>query len=729
MLKRKKLLVSMAAAVCALALAGGIGAVNANADTNTAPVTLAGFDAKGASVRVDELGLRFVFSLDGDALEKKDLTAGVVYLPYDLLQGELTKETAKASTVEFGWTEDVDNVTASETDMVGFTELPADVIPETMYNRVLMVRGYIEDGANVYYTSAVKTSMAYSAMKGIEAFPEYADELAVYLGSHTITPTVGEAIAVKYGDPVLSQLAKANDGVNIVAWYWDKARTNQVKDTDYATGSMAVYHEYESFTVSGTVSAPADTTVDLTKVKIAVDGTDTDAAVQSNGAYSLSLEAGTYDLKFYCEGFSAYASATVVKSDAEVSVTLKDSTWDIGDYGQKKSTAGAYTVGATANAVTLTGQNVGALFPNTATAEPFTYTAKMSGGTGGRGDKAYMLALSNGTYNLHVGVYEWETIVVNFGSGYGVEFVTYLDMDGTGHGYTDGEQMKLVKTADSIEFYIKSALHFTLKSDGSLVYATGVTNRNWGDSFTAKWKTEAAGFMASELCMGITNISKSGLDGFTATYTCALEVGEKDPWAVGDYGQKKSTAGASTVGATSNVVTLTGQNVGALFPNTATAESFTYTAKMSGVTSGRSDKAYMLALSNGTYNLHVGLYEWETVVVNFGSGYGPEYITYLDSSTNPSNIGYYKNEMKFVKTANSIEFYVDDTLYFTLKSDGSLVYATGTTNRNWGDTFTAKWKTEAAGFMASELCMGITNISKSGLDGFTATYTCALEKN
>jgi len=517
-MKNKKTVISMVSALCAFALVGGVSAINASANT-----VLDGFSCAGVSVNAEEVGVRFEFNLTGDATAKKDLDAGVVYMPYDLYTGDLanfTKDTAAAKTAEFGWEDNAE--TEADGDYVGYTYLAAESIPATMYNRVLLVRGYIVDGETVYYTSPVKASMADSAWKGIAALPDYEETLKAYMGPYTLTSEAGNVENLYYGDNVVAKLPTANAGKNIVAWYWDEAKTDDVAADDYATGSMAIYPKYESFVVSGVVSG-AD---NLESVKVQINGADTDIAVAANGEYSVSLEAGTYDFRFYNDNFVAYVNDVAVSAATEVNATLVSNKWEAGTFGNVVGLPEKFdTLDMLDGSFTMAAQGGGVVFPNTATTNAFEYTAVI-GAKSGRDQQAPMAVISTTYAHISVGMYQWgRTAYINVsdGTNIGTAFNEAFKVGALGdqnNTYT----VKFVRMGTEIKCYINNVWVFTFTKD-ALVLGTDVTDKNWvgaaNDVWTGWSKTSSFFAEDAKICAGVMN-------GFgvsakqTATYTLSM---------------------------------------------------------------------------------------------------------------------------------------------------------------------------------------------------------------
>ena len=531
---RNKLIIGMAMLGIACV---GVGAMmakpfSAKAETAETAATetqgLTGFTSPGASVFIatdgtDTKQMRFQVNLDStaddtykNAAANKSLQSGVAVLPYDIYQAngytELTKDTPQAVTAEV-----TENWVENENGYESYAYLPIDLIPQDQYNRILIARGYVIDGENVYYTQPVRASMAYVAWKSsqLPEFADYLEQLKGYMGPYTLSYNGGSIPDLYYGDTV--SLPTTINDYNVVGWYWDEARTEAIAETDYATGTMPVYYKLQEFTVSGTVSC-ADS-VDMTTVKIAVDGVETDATFEANGAYSVSVEPGTHKFTFSCTGYKAYALNTAVSEDLTLDAELKSDLYEIGNFGNVASTVGLVPEDDFDGQYTVEGNNYLLMMPNTATTDAFTYTVKVSNLTSGRGDKAFAASVSNGTYALSIGFYQYETIVVNLSSKAGPGFIGYYNMTGS-QQYIDDTTIKIVKTENDIKVYVGSILYFTFTSEG-IALADGVTDRNWGNSFVAN-QDKLAGFFGENVKLACGIAAVNG-DAFTATYNCKIE--------------------------------------------------------------------------------------------------------------------------------------------------------------------------------------------------------------
>lgn len=751
----KKTVITMATVLCAATFVGGV-MTSVNASAATEVQTLTGFECAGASVNAQELGMRFVFDLTGDAVAKKDLTAGVVYMPYDMYKGDINafvKGQEKSLTTEFSWQDNT--ATADETDMVGYTYLSADIIPNTMYNRVLLVRGYIEDGENVYYTEPVKTSMAYSAWKGIAVLPDYEEQLKTYMGPYTLTYEGGKVESLYYGDTITG-LPTQIDGANVEKWYWDEELTDDIAANDYATGSMNIYYELEKFTVSGTISCADD--VDMTKVKISVDGVETDIAVAANGEYSLEVSAGTHNLKFYCDGYVAYAVNTEVSADTGVSVTLTSDLYEIGNYKNTNSTAVgdnlSYDAYDTDGSLTVSGKQYGVLFPNTATAENFVYITqftapnqKNSNADANNNKTEYGIAISNGEQVMSITFRLWGGIVVNVADttvGNAHQRGFYATTDGTNVLSANEGPLKVefVRTADRISVVrrggLKDYILFHITANGiETTNLTSVSSNVVADTLSNE---QLAPFFGEdkELAVGVASLGSASLE---TSYVCNFST---SPYIVASYGNvltakyKDSTTEGRFAEADgedgNNTLTVSGTNYTVLFPNTATTDNFTFTASVTQMTSeGSTWRAPGIAVCEGSNVLSFSFLKTGAMLVcladkgsqvigydytNYSAGYKKDNTTW-DTGT----------EFKLVRTAEKIEVYAAGVLALTVTSTGITCsngfYQHSSFQEDKLD------KTKLVGFFGenAELACGISAVAGSGGWIQNGVYTCSYKKD
>ena len=488
---------------------------------------LNGFTCPGASVYISGAGesiakqMRFVLNLDAAQAAYADEahTAGVVVLPYDLYRknnlSELTKDSEIASKVDVKWEKQENGSYTS------YAYLDATLIPAGQENRTLVARGYIEDGTNVYYTEEVKASMAYVAWKNIGMQGgAYDTQLKEYMGEYTLTYGAGENEKIGglyYGDTFYTQLPAQVGGYNVDKWYWDEEKTQKIEAADYATGSMTIYYELEKFDVTGTISC-ADG-IDLTKVKVYVNGEDTGAAVSESGSFSVQLPADTYDFVFETEGYIAYADGVEVSATTEaINATLKKNTYAIGDYGALKSNTnptfnenGVYTV---------SGKDQMIIFPHTATTDAFEYYVKVSDiNRNSQHEAGVGICLTDGKNKLTVSCWAWGQIQVAMGAGSEENYNQFFYKDNDLNTW-DGVTFKFVvdKVNAQILLYINNNLRLTFTKNA---ITPNVVEKIYDDSLTAVYAEKIAGFFAdgAKIAAGINGGFKNPSK---ATYTCSI---------------------------------------------------------------------------------------------------------------------------------------------------------------------------------------------------------------
>ena len=490
---------------------------------------LNGFTCPGASVYIAGAGesiakqMRFVLNLDAAQAAYADEahTAGVVVLPYDLYRknnlSELTKDNEIASKVDVKWEKQENGSYTS------YAYLDATLIPAGQENRTLVARGYIEDGTNVYYTEEVKASMAYVAWKNIGMQGgAYDTQLKEYMGEYTLTYGTGENEKIGglyYGDKFDTKLPETVGGVAVEKWYWDEAKTQEIKAADYATGSMKIYYELEKFDVTGTISC-ADG-IDLTKVKVYANGEDTGATVSESGSFSVQLPAGKHDFVFETEGYIAYADGVEVSATTEaINATLKKNTWVAGDYKNTKTTVTSSDKNAMLDGViTVTGKTYGVLFPNTATEGDFTFTANTEITEVDGDERTPGLAITNGTNVLSFAVRKWGQVVV---------YAHTAVADSAWHTHSTGywadrtwtaPTLKIVRTKNSIDFYVNNELMISADSTGIV---GGIASRNTNVTAEDKLdKNKFAGFFGEnvEVACGVAAVSNQSAK---VKYTCSI---------------------------------------------------------------------------------------------------------------------------------------------------------------------------------------------------------------
>lgn len=525
---RKKLKLLLVAATLALtigiiSLGGGVVSAPAKAAGSG---TLAGFTSSGASVYIatdgtDAKQMRFQIDLTADkaAYAGEGKTAGVVYIPLDVYNAkgvtELTKDTPDAITADVtkNWATNADGSYSS------YAYLDPRFIPAGQENRTLVARGYIVDGENVYYTDEVKASMAYVAWKNLDMEEgKYADQLKKYMGPYTLTyGDDGKIENLYYGDTFTLPTSIGTDTVD--KWYWDLACTQEIKPTDYATGSMKIYYELRKVAVSGTIAC-ADSSVDLTKTEIYANGKKLAATINASGNYTVNVSIkNAYDLVFKNGNYLAYGNVTV-GDDAvsDVNATLKPNTFDIGDFGSVRTNIEvdtAFRNNVLDGNVTLAGMTQTLIFPNTASEEEFEYSVNVSNvDRNGASDRGYGISLTDGNYNLAVSIYEnTNGIIVTLG---GIDSF-YIGNGGVSYGGT----VSFVVRENEIKFNSNGTTIFTFTKDGY----THPDNVLWGlDSLTQeRYKAMISGFFAEDrkLACGIYN----GFNGAVkATYSCKINM-------------------------------------------------------------------------------------------------------------------------------------------------------------------------------------------------------------
>ena len=490
---------------------------------------LNGFTCPGASVYIAGAGesiakqMRIVLNLDAAQAAYADEahTAGVVVLPYDLYRknnlSELTKDNEIASKVDVKWEKQENGSYTS------YAYLDATLIPAGQENRTLVARGYIDDGTNVYYTEEVKASMAYVAWKNIGMQGgAYDTQLKEYMGEYTLTYGTGENEKIGglyYGDKFDTKLPETVGGVAVEKWYWDEAKTQEIKAADYATGSMKIYYELEKFDVTGTISC-ADG-IDLTKVKVYANGEDTGATVSESGSFSVQLPAGKHDFVFETEGYIAYADGVEVSATTEaINATLKKNTWVAGDYKNTKTTVTSSDKNAMLDGViTVTGKTYGVLFPNTATEGDFTFTANTEITEVDGDERTPGLAITNGTNVLSFAVRKWGQVVV---------YAHTAVADSAWHTHSTGywadrtwtaPTLKIVRTKNSIDFYVNNELMISADSTGIV---GGIASRNTNVTAEDKLdKNKFAGFFGEnvEVACGVAAVSNQSAK---VKYTCSI---------------------------------------------------------------------------------------------------------------------------------------------------------------------------------------------------------------
>ena len=798
--KTRNILTGAAIAVLLGGAFGGVGALGfAKGAAEEAAVTksLTGFTCPGASVFIatdgsDTKQMRFQINLTAAqaAYAGEGKTAGVVVLPYDIYKANgvtaLTKDTTGVATADVSalWEENAEGGYSS------YAYLDTKLIPSGQENRMLVARGYIDDGENIYYTEEVKASMAYVAWQNYnkEEFSAYREVLKSYMGPYTLAYGTGENEKIGnlyYGDKIT--LPEKVGDYSVEAWYWDSACTDKIVLDDYATGSMQIYYELKKVSVSGTITAPDG--VDVTKTIIYANGKDTGATVETNGNFTIRLSINAaYDLTFENGDYIAFADGVEVSESGTeaVNVTLKKNTWLAGNYGSVASNntpelneSGVYTV---------SGQNQLTLFPNTASGEAFEYTVQVSNVSRPKADSGYGVAVSDGKYVLSVFVYESSGgVIANLSTKAGSAYNTFYRNTLT--NIRSGGTVKFVVSSDKIEFYAGADCLFSFTKDA---FTTSLTNLGWGDNLTKNYKTAIAGFFAegAKIACGISSGFNASV---TATYACAvakyvsvsgmisaaesvdltattLKVdGISTPVTVqadGSY-TVMLTEGAHTLAfengsraATKEVTIVSGKNIVdvTLIDGTwlagnygSVASNNTPELNENGVYTVSGQNQLMLFPNTATS----GAFEYTVQVSNVTRGDNDDtfgicltdgnyvltvacrrwvYAVNLSNKAGNGWIAYYNGgaaagTMKFVVSGEKIESYLGSKLLFTFTKDG---YTTALGRCSW-DVSNTGFETnyaKTAGFFAvgAKLACGISTAGCK-TNNVTATYTCSITKN
>ena len=522
---RKKLKLLLVAATLALtigiiSLGGGV--VSAPAKAAGAD-SLEGFTSSGASVFIADDGtdvrqMRFQIDLTADkaAYAGEGKTAGVVYIPLDVYKvngvTELTKDTPSAITADVtkNWAANADGSYSS------YAYLDSRFIPAGQENRTLVARGYIVDGENVYYTDEVKASMAYVAWKnlGMEE-GKYSDQLKKYMGPYTLTyGDDGKIENLYYGDTFTLPTSIGTDTVD--KWYWDLACTQEIKPTDYATGSMKIYYELRKVELSGTIACGASS-VDLTKTEIYANGKKIDATINASGNYTVNVSIkNAYDLVFKNDNYVAYGNVTVGEDAvADVNATLKPNTFDIGNYKNTRVSGATFDKNAALDGSVSVNHSSHFMLPmpNTATTEDREYTIDLSQIGGAPSDDFYYgFGLSNGDKVLSFSFSHWNWLRVNIaqGGGTGVERV-YLFMQKAGW---QPKQGKILRTKDEIKLYVDNTYVLSVTKDGITTELGG----GWGGINA----DEFAGFLGENKELALVLNSTGTPMSFTRTYSFSM---------------------------------------------------------------------------------------------------------------------------------------------------------------------------------------------------------------
>ncbi len=511
--------------------------------------TLDGFTSPGASVFVatdgsGEKQMRFEVRLTAGAAEgltgspeEETLDSGMIVLPYDLYTAndvtELTLDTPGIRTADLTryWE-------ATDGGYTSYAYIPADIVPAGQENRVLVARGYIRDGDTVYYTDEVKASMAYVAWQSLSALPEYEAELKAYMGPYTLTYGDDAAVCFTgyYGEP-LAEIPMTAGGYNVLAWYWDEARTAEIAETDYITGSMRIYPRMATYSVSGTISC-ADPAFDddYTNVTVYVDGAETQTEVDPDGGYTLSLEAGPHEITFLAGVYGASKEISV-NGVTELDASLADWTWKIGDYGTFASVGGVYDADDALDGsltVSTGGEHYSIVMPNTATAAAAEYvvtTSELNFGSdvsdGNKDNHYFGFGLSDGTSMLSFTVSRWHFLGVNMATLRGTGNRTVYSIgDAVSEAGSGSRTYKLVRTADAMMLYVNDVLVLTLTA-GGITAGNGVSFM-WNEGNGVTSAAQYAGYFDAdtELAFGLatTQVAPAATVTYEYTMTELVEV-------------------------------------------------------------------------------------------------------------------------------------------------------------------------------------------------------------
>lgn len=236
-MKTKKLTKTLCCAFMAVAcFLCGAAMLNVSADE---AITANTFEVNATSIRYADDGsdgIRFRTSIskaEFDAMKQKDenLTAGLLYLPTELLDGDLTIDKAadsvdasvRAGEIKVVTSEEDSNRIKEVTDEEGnvtnyeFYTYVYD-IPQECYNKPITAVGYICCGGQYYYSGALSRSIAHAAQMAYEAEKNEAAlvyipgedvnyTVNVYLqnkdGSYNETPTETETLSGKINETVI----------------------------------------------------------------------------------------------------------------------------------------------------------------------------------------------------------------------------------------------------------------------------------------------------------------------------------------------------------------------------------------------------------------------------------------------------------------------------------------------------------------------------------------------
>lgn len=541
--KTRNILTGAAIAVLLGGAFGGVGALGfAKGAAEEAAVTksLTGFTCPGASVFIatdgsDTKQMRFQINLTATqaAYAGEGKTAGVVVLPYDIYKANgvtaLTKDTTGVATADVSalWEENAEGGYSS------YAYLDTKLIPSGQENRMLVARGYIEDGENIYYTEEVKASMAYVAWQNYnkEEFSAYREVLKSYMGPYTLAYGTGENEKIGnlyYGDKIT--LPEKVGDYSVEAWYWDSACTDKIVLDDYATGSMQIYYELKKVSVSGTITAPDG--VDVTKTIIYANGKDTGATVETNGNFTIRLSINAaYDLTFENGGYIAFADGVEVSESGTeaVNVTLKKNTYAVGDYKNVKTSSVSYDKNAALDGtvkVSGVANNYTVVLPNAATSEAAEYNFQMRyftwNETAGIADEMYYgFGFTNGKNVVRFSFSRWEFLAVNV-DGTEIVYKGYSKDNYGGWGSYGSRTYKMIRTNDAINLYVNNIIGLTITAEG-ITLPSKVTVSSGGANATAIKNAIASNFIGAEKEVAplLYYASKNSV-ACGATYICSI---------------------------------------------------------------------------------------------------------------------------------------------------------------------------------------------------------------
>ena len=541
--KTRNILTGAAIAVLLGGAFGGVGALGfaKGAAEETAGIkSLTGFTCPGASVFIatdgsDTKQMRFQINLTAAqaAYAGEGKTAGVVVLPYDIYKANgvtaLTKDTTGVATADVSalWEENAEGGYSS------YAYLDTKLIPSGQENRMLVARGYIEDGENIYYTEEVKASMAYVAWQNYnkEEFSAYREVLKSYMGPYTLTYGTGENEKIGnlyYGDKIT--LPEKVGDYSVEAWYWDSACTDKIVLDDYATGSMQIYYELKKVSVSGTITAPDG--VDVTKTIIYANGKDTGATVETNGNFTIRLSINAaYDLTFENGDYIAFADGVEVSESGTeaVNVTLKKNTYAVGDYKNVKTSSVSYDKNAALDGtvkVSGVANNYTVVLPNAATSEAAEYNFQMRyftwNETASIADEMYYgFGFTNGKNVVRFSFSRWEFLAVNV-DGTEIVYKGYSKDNYGGWGSYGSRTYKMIRTNDAINLYVNNIIGLTITAEG-ITLPSKVTVSSGGANATAIKNAIASKFIGAEKEVAplLYYASKNSV-ACGATYMCSI---------------------------------------------------------------------------------------------------------------------------------------------------------------------------------------------------------------